>query len=420
MKRVILSTLVLCAALGSAWADAAKVEISMAYPVAVTAPIANIMNGYAAEFMAANPGVKVTLVFSGGYGDVKTAVQTAIQGKAKAPELAIMLATDVYDLVNARLIDTLDDLAAADKTGKAYLKDFAPAYMGNSYAGGKLYGIPFQRSAVVMYYNADLLAKEKIAVPATWDQLGKAAGALTVDGGSTRWGIECSTKNPYWLFEPFAIANGKNIFADETTVTFNDPKVIEAAQFVIDLSKKYKGMPAGVTDSWGSSTANFIAGKTAMVMHSSGSLANILKGAKFTVGVAPVPGKTPASVTGGGNIYLTAGHTAAERKAAWDFVRFVTDPARVVDFSVQTGYVPYRQGALDSKAWKDYVAKTPQAKAIADILPVMGPEIATNALAEVKSAFNKYLEMAINGQMTPKAAMDAAQAEADKALKDYK
>lgn len=419
MKRAILSLFALASVLGSSWA-AEKVEISLAYPVAVTAPIANIMNGYAAQFMASNPDVKVTLIFSGGYGDVKTAVQTAIQGKAKAPELAIMLATDVYDLVNARLVDSFDDLAAADKSGKDFLKDLAPAYMGNSYAGGKLYGIPFQRSAVVMYYNADLLAKEKIAVPRTWEQLGAAAGKLTVDGGAVRWGLECSTKNPYWLFEPFAIANGKNIFTDETTVSFNDPRVVEAVQFVIDLAQKHKGMPAGVNDSWGSSTSNFIAGKTAMVMHSSGSLTNVLKGAKFAVGVAPVPGKTPASVTGGGNIYLTAGHSAAERKAAWDFVRFITAPDRVVDFSVQTGYVPYRGSALESKPWKDYVAKTPQAKAIADILPAMGPEIATNALSEVKSAFNKYLEMAINGQMSPKAAMDAAQAEAEKALKDYK
>lgn len=419
MKRAILTVLALGIILGAVHA-ADKVEISLAYPVAVTAPIANIMNGYAAEFMAANPDVKVTLIFSGGYGDVKTAVQTAIQGKAKAPELAIMLATDVYDLVNARLVDTFDDLAKADKTGAAYLKDLAPAYMGNSYSSGKLYGIPFQRSAVVMYYNADLLAKEKIAVPKTWAELGAAAGKLTVNGGAERWGLECSTKNPYWLFEPFAIANGKNIFTDESTVNFNDPKVIEAAQFVIDLSQKYKGMPSGVTDSWGSSTANFIAGKTAMVIHTSGSLSNILKGAKFTVGVAPVPGKTPASVTGGGNIYLTPGHSTAERKAAWDFVRFITEPERVVDFSIATGYVPYRQSALNAAAWKNYVAKTPQAKSVADILPLMGPEIATNALADVKSAFNKYLEMAINGQMTAKAAMDAAQAEADKALKDYR
>lgn len=419
MKRTILSLIALALVLGSAQA-ADKVEISLAYPVAVTAPIANIMNGYAEQFMAANPDVKVTLIFSGGYGDVKTAVQTAIQGKAKAPELAIMLATDVYDLVNARLVDSFDDLAKADKTGSAYLKDLAPAYMGNSYSAGKLYGIPFQRSAVVMYYNADLLAQQKIAVPKTWVELGSAAGKLTVDGGAARWGLECSTKNPYWLFEPFAISNGQNIFTDENTVNFNDPKVVEAVQFVIDLSKKYQGMPAGVTDSWGSSTANFIAGKTAIIIHTSGSLSNILKGAKFTVGVAPVPGKKSASVTGGGNIYLTPGHTPAERAAAWNFVRFITETERVVDFSTQTGYVPYRQGALKSKAWTDYVAKTPQAKAVADILPMMGPELATNALSDVKSAFNKYLEMAINGQMTPKAAMDMAQAEADKALKDYR
>ena len=423
MKRILISIVALAAVMGTALAAQEQTEVRLAYPVAVTAPIATIMNGFAADFMAKNPGIKVTMIFSGGYGDVKTAVQTAIQGNAKAPELAIMLATDVYDLINAKLVDSVDDLAAADADGKAFVKDLAPAYLGNSYDKGKLYGIPFQRSAVVLYYNADLLAAAKLKVPGTWDELGLAAQKLTIDAGKTQWGLEFPSKAPYWLFQPLAIANGQNVFTDSVTTNFNAPQVVEAVQYLIDLSKKFQGIPAGVQDSWGSATQNFIAGRTAMIVHTSGSLANILKGAKFQVGVAAVPGKqakTGASVTGGGNLYLTAGHTAAERKAAWAFVRFITDPSRVVEFSTQTGYVPYRQSALDSKAWQDYVTKTPQAKAVADILPVMGREISTQSLAAVKSSFNSQLEAAINGQKSPKEAMDIAQAEAVKILADYK
>ncbi len=125
MRRITLVCAVLLIGLGTALA-AAPVEVSLAYPVAVDAPITAMLKGWAQDYMAKNPNVKVNLVFSGGYPDVKTAVQTAIQGGAKPPTLAVMLATDVYDLVNAKYVDSLDDLVAQAPAG-ACLRQGLPA-----------------------------------------------------------------------------------------------------------------------------------------------------------------------------------------------------------------------------------------------------------------------------------------------------
>ena len=405
------------------FAVAAPVEISLAYPVAVDAPITAMLRGWAQDFMSRNPDVKVTLVFSGGYPDVKTAVQTAIQGGAKAPTLAVMLATDVYDLVNAGYVDSLDDLVAKAPDGAAFVKDFLPAYMGNSTYKGKLWSLPFQRSAVVLYYNADLFASAGLKPPSSWDELGRDAQALTVDGGATRWGIEIPTENPYWTFQPLAIGAGKNVYTDDVTVDFNAPEVVDAVQFYLDLSQKYHGTPAGVQSSWGTSTQNFAAGKTAMIIHTTGSLAGILKSARFKVGVMAVPGRKSgslASVTGGGNLYLTAGHSAAEKQAAFDFAQFLLAPERVAEFSAATGYIPNRFAATKTAAYKAWLAKVPQAADAVAALDSAGPELATQDLNAVKTAFNNYLQSAFNGSMSPKDAMDAAQSAADKALQDYR
>jgi len=421
MRKIAL----LCSAflLSLTTAFAAPVEITLAYPVAVDAPITTLLKGWSNDFMAKNPDIKVTLVFSGGYPDVKTAVQTAIQGGAKAPTLAVMLATDVYDLVNAKYVDNLDDLVAKAPGGPAFVKDFLPAYMGNSTYHGKLYSLPFQRSAVVLYYNADLLAANKIAVPKSWDELGKAAQALTVDAGKTRWGIEIPTETAYWTFQPLAIGGGKNVYTDDVTVNFNAPEVIDAVQFYNDLSKKYAATPAGVQVAWGTSTQNFAAGKTAMIVHTTGSLAGILKGAQFKVGVMAVPGKKPgtlASVTGGGNLYLTANHSPEERTAAFAFAQFLLDPSRVAAFSAATGYIPHRTAATATPEYKAWLEKVPQAADAVKALASAGPELATQNLGGVKTIFNKYLQAAFNGTQSPKDAMDAAQKEATKALADFK
>ena len=92
---------------------AEPVTIQIFYPVAVDAPIADILNGYIADFKAENPDITVEPVFSGGYGDVKTAIQTTIDGGGEPPALAVLLATDLYDLVNADYIAPLDDYIAA-------------------------------------------------------------------------------------------------------------------------------------------------------------------------------------------------------------------------------------------------------------------------------------------------------------------
>ena len=420
MRKIALLCLALLLSLN---AFAAPVEITLAYPVAVDAPITALLKGWSQDFMAKNPDIHVTLVFSGGYPDVKTAVQTAIQGGAKAPTLAVMLATDVYDLVNAKYVDSLDDLVAKAPGGAAFVKDFLPAYMGNSTYKGKLWSLPFQRSAVVLYYNDDLLTAAKIAVPKSWDALGKAAQALTVDGGKTRWGIEIPTENAYWTFQPLAVGAGKNVYTDDVTVNFNSPEVVDAVQFYLDLSKKYGGTPAGVQVAWGTSTQNFAAGKTAMIVHTTGSLAGILKGAQFKVGVMAVPGKKAgslASVTGGGNLYLTANHTPEERAAAFAFAQFLLEPSRVAAFSAATGYIPNRTAATATPEYKAWLEKVPQAADAVKALASAGPELATQNLGGVKTIFNKYLQSAFNGSQSPREAMDAAQKEAEKSLADFK
>ena len=400
------------------------VEIEIAYPVAVDAPITSILQKYIDQFEAEYPNVTVTPIYSGGYTDVKVAMQTAIDGGGKAPALAVMLATDLYDLVNAEYIDKIDDLVKAMPNSDAYIDDFLPAFMENSYYDDHLYSLPFQRSAVVLYYNADLFKAKGIALPTDWDSFAKAAAKLTVreNGQVTRWGLEYPSGWPYWLFQPLAIGNGQNIVGDETTVHFNTPKVVEAVQFYIDLSHVYGAMPEGVQAAWGTCTGNFAAGKTAMIVHSSGSLTNLLKSSSFTVGVMGIPGtvKDYASVPGGGNIYITAGLSDAERQAAFDFAVFLTDPERESEFSQATGYIVPRFSAAETQGMQNYFKAVPQAKVAMDTLQYAEKELSIQNLGEVRSIFHKYLQSAFNGEMSAQEAMDTAQKLADKALEDFR
>jgi len=402
-----------------------SVTIQIAYPVAVDAPVTEILDGYAEAFMEANPNVTVETVYAGGYGDVRTTVQTTIDGGGEPPALAVMLATDLFDLANAQYIEPMSPYVDAMDGGQAYLDDFLPAFLENSYYTDDLWSLPFQRSAVVMYYNEDLLVDAGLGVPTDWETLAEAASSLTERDGDevSRWGIEWPSGWPYWLFQPLAIGAGQNIVGEsDTDVFFDEPEVVDAIEYYISLSEEYNATPAGVQASWGNVVPNFVSGNTAMIIHSSGSLSNVLSQADFTVGVAAIPGQDGGgySVPGGGNLYMTAGLSEAQKQAAFEFAVFLTDPARAADFSIQTGYIATRESAFAQEAMQAYIGENPQAGQTRAALATAGKELAVQNLGEVRNIFHNYLQAAYNGEMTPAEAMEMAQEAADAALEDFR
>ena len=400
-----------------------QVTFQVFYPVAVDAPIAAILNGYIDDFQAEYPYITVEPVFSGGYGDVQTAIQTTIDGGGEPPALGVMLATALYDLINADYIASLDGYLADMEGGDAYVADFLPAFLANSYYDDQLWSVPFQRSAVVMYYNADMFAEAGLEPPTSWQTWAEAAQTLTVqDGDVTNWGLQFPSGWPYWLFQPLAIGAGQNILDGDCTVVFDDPAVIEAVQFYIDLAAEYEAMPAGVQGVWATATTDFASGMTAMIIHSSGSLTGIIEQADFEVGVMPIPGKgegTYASVPGGGNFYIMKGAPQAQQDAAWKFVEFISRPGYVADYSINTGYIANRASAYDTEAMQTYAAEVPQALATRDALQYAGAELATQNLGQVRGIFHDYIQRAFNGEMSAAEAMAAAQTEAEAALVDF-
>lgn len=420
--RPVILLSVLCLLLVAAFSTQAQTtRVEIYFPIAVDSPITEILNGYAAAYAAENPGVEIVWSFEGGYADVKNRLATVAEGGGAVPALAIMLATDIYDLRNAELIQPLDDFATAE-----YLADFTPTWLSNSYydydgdGTGELYGIPFQRSSVLLYYNADLLAEAGLEAPSDWASLATAAQALTTDA---REGILVPNSWPYWVFQPFVAGAGDNIVSEsDADVFFNTEAVIEALQYWIDLYAVYNATPDGVQSNWGDAPGALVDGAAAMIVHSSGSMRTILSNAEFEVGVMGVPGKDGGqfSVTGGGNLYMMAGIDDATAQAAWDFVEWLTEPAQTVDWSINTGYFNTRESGFALDAWTEYAAANPQVDQARESINFAVREFSVQSLAQVRDVFHAQVLAVLNGEVAPADAMATAQASADEILSIFK
>jgi len=408
--------------LGTAALAQAPVEVPFFFPVAVGGPITKIIDGYAADFEKDNAGIKLHPIYSGSYQDTIAKALTAVKS-GDPPVTSILLSTDMYTLIDEDAIVPFDDLIKTD-ADRAWLKSFYPAFMENSQTGGKTWGIPFQRSTIVLYYNKDAFKEAGLdpnRPPGTWKEMADYAAKLTkrdAAGNVTQWGVQIPSSGfPYWLFQGLALENGVNLMnAAGTEVYYDKPEVIGALQYWLDLINKTKVHPPGIVE-WGTTPKDFFERKVAMMWTTTGNLTNVKSNAKFDFGVAMLPaGKQRGSPTGGGNFYIFKKSTPAQREAAFKFIKWVTTPERAAQWGIDTGYVAVRADAWDTPVMKQYVTGFPPAAVARDQLPFAKAELSTHDNQRVTKALNDGLQAALTGTKTPEVAMKDAQREADPLL----
>ena len=148
----------------------AEAELTMYYPVAVGGPLTNIVDSMVVDFMKENPDIKVNAIYAGNYNDARIKALAALKS-GKPAQLSVMFSIDIYEMLEQDAIIAFDDIVETAEE-KGWLDSFYPTLMANGRTGGKTWGIPFQRSTIVMYYNKDAfktagLDPEK--PPENWD-----------------------------------------------------------------------------------------------------------------------------------------------------------------------------------------------------------------------------------------------------------
>jgi sn-glycerol 3-phosphate transport system substrate-binding protein len=409
----------LCAAFAAlSLSAAAQTEISFYYPVAVGGPITKTIDQMAAEFERDNPGIKVKPIYAGSYQETIVKAITAHKS-GTPPTTAVLLSTDMFTLIDEDAIVPFEGFDTSP---------YYPAFMANSQTGGKTWGIPFQRSTIVLYWNKELFKEAGLdpnRPPADWKEMLAYAQKLTrrdASGNATQWGVQIPSSGfPYWLFQGLTTPNGVELMnAAGTETYFDKPEVIEALAYWVDLGRKHKVMPTGVIE-WGTTPKDFFEKKVAMMWTTTGNLTNVKNNAKFDFGVAMLPAsKRRGSPTGGGNFYVFKKATREQQAAAVKFARWMTQPERAAQWGIDTGYVAVRADAWQTPKMADYVKGFPVAAVARDQLQYSVAELSTHDNQRVTKALNDGIQAALTGAKTPEQAMKDAQAEATRILRSYK
>jgi sn-glycerol 3-phosphate transport system substrate-binding protein len=342
MPRIFAGLLMAATTVFAASAVAAEpVQLSFWYPVDLGGGLAKVIDGLVGDFNKTHPDIQVTATYTGNY-DVTLQKIQASKLAGTLPDVAVTEISSVPVLAALGAAQPIDELIASSGD-KKLLDRFWPSMLLNCTYGGKVYGVPFQRSTPVMYYNKDAFSEAGLdpeRPPVTWDELISVAQKLTTREGerTTRWGIELPLEAFNWFYYALTYANGgETLSTDGTKVLWDEPKNIEALQFWHDLVNKYKVTPAYTP--WNDGPQEFAAGKTAMVWHSTGSQAFMRQNVKFHWGLGRIPRKIQFGPPSGGGNMLMYATDPARKKAAWTFITWMSEAAQAARWSIASGYL---------------------------------------------------------------------------------
>jgi sn-glycerol 3-phosphate transport system substrate-binding protein len=134
-----------------------------------------------------------------------------------------------------------------------------------------------------------------------------------------------------------------------TEVVFNEGVGLEVFTFLTDLYAN--GYAPNLGNTWSDTDATFFAGQAAMIFDSTSGGFGMSAGADFEVKTTYIPHTDDSErngvAIGGAALWLIDSSDDAINQAAWQFMKFVAEPAQQITWHTGTGYFPVRTDIED-------------------------------------------------------------------------
>jgi arabinogalactan oligomer/maltooligosaccharide transport system substrate-binding protein len=297
---------------GTAIPAAAQTDITL-WTTEEAGPL-EFVEGLAAAYEEANPGVSITTIFHAPESMVNDALTAAIGGQA--PDLLWTQADHVGPLAAAGQIAPLDDLVDTSV--------YVPAAIDVTTVDGQVWGVPNSfGNALMLYYNKDIIPEP----PANTDELIELAVANT-DAASDRYGLVYDQTQSFWL-TPWLGGFGASVFDEAGDPALGSEAMVDTLTFLRDLKWTHGVMP--VDANYDTANALFLSGDAPMIINGDWELGNYAGTFGDALGIAPIPevvgGGWPAPFLSGKYLMMPSATAENEEKAAVvaDLIAFIND-----------------------------------------------------------------------------------------------
>lgn len=371
MKRrnILLGSMVLAGTLALPSvraADPVKLDVLYAFPA-----FARFHEPIAAEFMKRHPEIRIEFrapapTYDDGH---QTMLRQAVTNQL--PDVYYsgfhLLSELSRTLAKRNQIIDLGPLLTAEGKGLRE-KNYSDQIVALGRVDGKLYGLPFNASTPIMYYNADLVKKaggDPDRMPDNWEGV-LALAAKIKAGASDVAGVAYNVHDwpDVWLYHAMITQAGGTV-AEGDRVPLGGPDLGVKALQTFRRFVTEGGMP--LID-WDQSRQQFIAGKIGIFFDTPARLKQVtdLIGDKFPLRTAifPIDNKAKGGLPTGGNAAVITTRDPAKQKAAWTFLKFATGPEAQKIVVESTGYLPTNLRAPGPEFLGPFYEKNPNFRTV--------------------------------------------------------
>lgn len=360
------------------------------------------------QFNRTQEEVRVHAVFQGDYFELLAKLRTAMHA-ASVPAVTHVVGEVLPYLVGAGVLERLD--AYPELSGDL---DLVPqlsqqgAFLDDGARG--LYGVPFNRSTPIAYFNGNVLDELAGKPPTTWDELRDFARAATRRDG--RFGYTCPID--WWFWVALTGQAGGNVVAPDGTITLGGDAGVRALKLWREMAAEgsMRIPPGRDYNAWQVTNTDFLEGKVASIWSSTAFVRYLEQNAKFPVVAAPLPRDQRFSVPTGGTMFVVpkAARDADKAKAA-RFIAFMAAAPQALTFATKTGYIPVSKGALATLDRDGYYEKFPNDRvAVRQLMDVSPWPWLPDLFRLQREIVQPRIEAAIVGGVTPKVALAEARA----------
>ena len=369
------------------------------------------------EYNNNNEDIQVRLIFQGLYDDMKIKLINAVK-TGDLPDVS-QVAIEYLDVFidDSRIEPITDYISEDDKN------DILSQFWNGVTRQREIYAFPFNHSVQVLYYNKDAFEKAGLdpdKPPKTWEDVIKYGKKLTKDfdgdGTIDQWGILVSLEGVFGFTPLIRQVGGEFLNNDRTKALFNSEEGVRVMELVQKMAYEYKIMPSNWTLFEG--TSAFLQGKIAMGPITCAGIKFAEDNLPWKLGIAPLPYIENKSVLLGGAGLVIFSKSSHRRKAAMNFISWLTNKENSIRWHEKTGYLPIRKSAMESFELQSFHRLNPNYKVPVDQLSYSRPPDFTPYLPQIDQIVRFAIEDIMINRKDPEKTLNIAAEKVNNLLKE--
>jgi len=419
--------------LALALSGSAHAQVEVQWWHSMTGGLNEWVNDLAKDFNASQKQYKVVPTFKGNYDEAMTAAMAAFRA-GNAPHIL-----QVFEVGTATMMASKGAIKPVGEVMKQSGVTFDPkAYVPAVSAyytapNGEMMSFPFNSSTTIFYYNKDAFKAAGLdpnKAPTTWPEVTLAAAKLKAAGSkcpyTTSW-MSWVHLESFSLWHNTLFATQNNGFGGPgARLAFNSPLHLRHFENLSNMAKQglfvYKGRASVAVPS-------FVSGECAMFTGSSGSYADVARGAKFAYGLSAlpyypdVPGAPQNTAIGGASLWVMSGKKSDEYKGVAEFFKYLSNPDVQSASHKRTGYLPITMAAYQLTDKSGFYKEKPGTDvAVTQMIRKTTDKsrgIRLGNFVQIRTILDEETEAIWSGKKEPKEALEAAMKRGNEQLERF-